>query len=115
MCGPLRENSLRRHASPHIVELAQHINQQDIENVPRALLSLWPAQACSFWVVCPLMPKHRTCGVIGKPISASPVMAGLTKSTSRASPGPRSLSTVCHARVLYCTATSTRTVSASSI
>jgi len=74
-----------------------------------------PVQACSFWATCSLRPKHRTCAAIGKPMSARPVMVGSTRSTSRASPGPRSTATVCQARVLYCTATSTRTVSANSI
>jgi hypothetical protein len=56
------------------------------------------------------MLMQRTCGVTGSPISATPAMAGATISTSRASLGPRSTPTVCHARVLYSTATSTRAV-----
>ena len=37
-----RENSLRRGSGPDIVELAQHVHQHNIENVPRTVLSLWP-------------------------------------------------------------------------
>ena len=40
MSGSLHENPLRRDSRSCIVELAQHVHQQDIQNIPRPVLSV---------------------------------------------------------------------------
>jgi hypothetical protein len=110
----LAENSFRRpHA--HVVQLAEHIHNEDIKYVAGAILPLRTGTRMKLLRHLLIDPKTTYLTIDGQAHFRHTSMAGVTRSTARASPGPRSTSMVCHARVLYSTAASTRTVSVSSI
>ena len=99
----------------HAVQLAEHIHNEDIKYVAGAILPLRTGTRMKLLRHLLIDPKTTYLTIDGQAHFRHTSMAGVTRSTARASPGPRSTSMVCHARVLYSTAASTRTVSASSI